>query len=79
MERAQQRLATLEREKDTLLQGTPSPTAAQAAPRAPANKLVEDSLRNELQNQVSWWAGVQLVAVGRITPSNKACSAAPPS
>lgn len=53
MERAQQRLATLEREKDTLLQSTTSPTAAQAANRAPANKLVEDSLRHELQNQVA--------------------------
>jgi hypothetical protein len=52
MERAQQRLATLEREKDILLQGTSSPTAAQAANKAPANKLVEESLRNELQNQV---------------------------
>ena len=50
MERAQQRLATLEREKDILLQG--SPTAAQAANKAPPNKLVEESLRNELQNQV---------------------------
>ncbi len=52
MERAQQRLATLEREKDILVQGTSSPTAAQAAKKAPANKLVEESLRNELQNQV---------------------------
>ncbi len=52
MERAQQRLATLEREKDTLLQGTSSPTAAQAANKAPSNKLVEESLRKELQNQV---------------------------
>ena len=52
MERAQQRLATLEREKDILLQGTSSPTAAQAANKAPPNKLVEESLRNELQNQV---------------------------
>lgn len=52
MERAQQRLATLEREKDILLQGTSSPTAAQAANKAPQNKLVEESLRAELQNQV---------------------------
>ncbi len=52
MERAQQRLATLEREKDILVQGTSSPTAAQAANKAPPNKLVEESLRNELQNQV---------------------------
>ncbi|KAL0022630.1 hypothetical protein WJX77_011900 [Trebouxia sp. C0004] len=51
MERAQQRLTTLEREKDILLQGSSSPTAAQAANKAPSNKLVEESLRNELQNQ----------------------------
>jgi len=52
MERAQHRLATLEREKDVLLQGTSSPTAAQAAMRSAPNKLVEESLRKELQNQV---------------------------
>ena len=51
MERAQQRLAALEREKE-VLQGTTSPTASQAASRAAPNKLVEESLRNELQNQV---------------------------
>ena len=51
MEKAQQRLAALEREKE-VLQAAASPTAAQAAARATPNKLVEDSLRNELQNQV---------------------------
>lgn len=53
MEQAQQRLATLEKEKEVLLQGTSSPTAAQAIMRTAPNKLVEESLRHELQNQVS--------------------------
>ena len=52
MERAQQRLATLEKEREVLLQGSTSVNAAQAAMRAAPNKIVEDSLRNELQNQV---------------------------
>lgn len=51
MEQAQQRLATLEKEKEVLLQGTSSPTAAQAIMRTAPNKLVEESLRHELQNQ----------------------------
>ena len=51
MEKAQHRLAALEREKEAL-QGTTSPTASQAASTAAPNKLVEESLRNELQNQV---------------------------
>lgn len=76
MERAQQRLATLEREKDTLLQGTTSPTAAQAANKAPSNKLVEDSLRHELQNQVACWASIHILAVSLAMLSSQACSAA---
>ena len=52
MERAQQRLATLEKERETLLQGAASVDAAQAIVRAAPNKVIEDSLRNELQNQV---------------------------
>ena len=52
MEKAQQRLAALEKEKE-VLQGATSPTASQAAFRAAPNKLVEESLRNELQNQVA--------------------------
>ena len=52
MEKAQQRLAALEREKEGL-QGTHSPTASQAASRVTPSKLVEESLRNELQNQVN--------------------------
>ena len=52
MEKAQQRLAALEKEKE-VLQGPTSPTASQAASRPAPNKLVEESLRNELQNQVS--------------------------
>lgn len=51
MEKAQQRLAALEREKE-VLQGTTSPKATQVTPRAAPNKLVEESLRNELQSQV---------------------------
>ena len=50
MEKAQQRLAALERKKE-VLQGT-TPRAAQAASGAAPNKLVEKSLRNELQSQV---------------------------
>lgn len=49
MEKAQQRLAALEREK-AVLQGTSSP---QVASTTAPNKVVEDSLRNELQNQVA--------------------------
>lgn len=51
MEKAQQRLATLQREK--VLQGTTSPIGSQAASRAAPNKLVEENLRSELQKQVS--------------------------
>ena len=53
MEKAQQRLAALEREKE-VLQGTTSPTASQAFSEAAPNKLVEESLRSELKNQVSF-------------------------
>lgn len=51
MEKAQHRLAALEREKEAL-QGTTSPTASQTTSNGASNKLVEESLRNELQNQV---------------------------
>ena len=51
MEKAQQRLAALEREREAL-QGSPSPTAPQPPARTSPNKLVEESLRNELHNQV---------------------------
>ena len=51
MEKAQQRLAALEREK-AVLQGTTSLTASSVASTAAPNKAVEDSLRKDLQNQV---------------------------
>ncbi|KAL3131491.1 hypothetical protein ABBQ38_007797 [Trebouxia sp. C0009 RCD-2024] len=50
MEKAQQRLAALEREK-AVLQDTTSLTASLVASKAAPNNTVEESLRKELQNQ----------------------------
>ncbi len=50
MEKAQQRLAGLEREK-AILQGATSLAASSVSTAAP-NKAVEESLRKELQNLV---------------------------